>query len=820
MMTVGATAKSRDLWNELSLQCGGVLFVRLPNGHTGFRGTVRRRVLGVCCAAALLAAVLAISSFLQGIAPSDARCGVSGGGRFFDPDTVWTARLRFEPDQWTALEPKEDGGPFGGPGRGPGRPGGPGGPGGPGPAPGGPPPMPRDFGPGTFVAPIFMEQGDLNHDKRLAFDEISSLADRWFTAWDKNRLGKLDNKQLRDGVNAAMMSKGPPGGFGGPPGGGAPGAIFKAADGKRNGIAGAMGINFSWVHADLEIQGQRFAEAAVRLKGNGTFLQSRGALKRSFKVNLARGFGGKKPGRISKLNFHSNVTDASWMNEVLSYRMYRDAGVPAPRTSYARVYLTVPGKYDGTYVGLYSLVENVDNNFAIDRFGTKKGALFKPVAHHLFEDIGDDWKEYRQAYDPKTPLSNEETGRVMAFCKLVSHASDDEFAAKLDSFLDIEEFSRFMAVTVWLSTMDSILAMDQNFVVYLHPKTRCFQFIPWDLDHSFGQFFPVGTPQQRENLSIHKPWTSDFLFLKRVFAVERFKRSYLARLKDLNETLGRPERLHGQVDEFATLLRPAVAEESAEKLARFDKVVAGEPVGPAGFGGGFGGPPPSGPAAPDSAQGARMDQRAPRGPMMGTQAGPTMGPPMGQGPPMGPPGMFGASTKPIKGFVTARHQSVRDQLEGVKAGDEIGDRGFGGPAPPAGREKSQPPGMPSGFGPGMFWAPVLMSQFDTNKDSRLTRDELREGFRRWFLAWDVDKTKALTEDQLRGGLNKVFSPRGFGPPGPGTPGMDPFGDPGSEFDDDEGDPPVGPEGGLRNPVPPKKPAAPQRSASDRGKNQP
>ena len=49
------------------------------------------------------------------------------------------------------------------------------------------------------------------------------------------------------------------------------------------------------------------------------------------------------------------------MNEVLAYRLYRDAGVPAPRTSYVRVSITVPGLYDRAYTGLYILVENVDS---------------------------------------------------------------------------------------------------------------------------------------------------------------------------------------------------------------------------------------------------------------------------------------------------------------------------------------------------------------------------------------------------------------------------------------------------------------------------
>ena len=282
---------------------------------------------------------------------------------------------------------------------------------------------------------------------------------------------------------------------------------------------------------------------SVRYKGNGTFLQARSSLKRSLKVDLNKGFPGRKLRGVSKLNFHCNVTDASWMNEVLSYRLFRDAEVPAPRTAYARVYLTVPGKHENKFLGLYSLVENVDNDFAKQRFGTKKGAIFKPVAHRMFEDMGDDWKAYQQAYDPKTPVSDEETRRVIAFCQLVSHAEDEDFAKEVADFLDLDEFARFMAVTTWLSTLDSLLAMGQNYVVYLHPTTHRFQFIPWDLDHSFGQFYPLGTQEQRETLSIHKPWAGENRFLERVFKVDEFQRRYLAYLKEFDATICRPERI-------------------------------------------------------------------------------------------------------------------------------------------------------------------------------------------------------------------------------------------------------------------------------------
>ena len=146
-------------------------------------------------------------------------------------------------------------------------------------------------------------------------------------------------------------------------------------------------------------------------------------------------------------------------------------------------------------------------------------------------NLGDDWKKYQAGLDPKTSLTPAQQQRVNDFSKLVSHADDKRFAEELPNYLNLDEFARFMAVTVWLSTMDSILALGQNFYVYLEPKTEKFQFMPWDLDHSFGQFGMRGTQDQRDNLSIQHPWQGENRLLERVFKVDFFKQLYLARLK-------------------------------------------------------------------------------------------------------------------------------------------------------------------------------------------------------------------------------------------------------------------------------------------------
>jgi spore coat protein H len=645
----------------------------------------------------------------------------------FKTTNLWTVHFHFTPDQWEAMPPDEPaegffgggpGGPGGPRGGGPvrfgGGPGGPGGPGRPG-APGGPG---GGFGPGMFLAPTFMA-ADANGDKKVSREEFTKFAEASFAKWDKNHNGTLKEEDLRDGLNSAIMTPGPGAGRGF-------GLNLQGSEGKRNGLASAAGIEFKYVKGDLQIGDQHLPDVGVRYKGNGTWMGSRLEKKRSMKVELNHFQKGQTFSGETKLNFHNCVTDASFMNEVLSHRLYRDAGVPAPRTAFARVYVDVPGKYKDEYFGLYSVIENVDSAFAESRFGTKKGAILKPVTRQPFEYAGEDWSKYNQTYDPKTHLSEEQKKRMIEFCKLVSQADDATFSAKLGDYLDLDNFSRYMAVTVWLSTLDSILGIGQNYYVYLHPKTGKINFMPWDLDHSFGQFPLMGSQEQREQLSMAKPWQGQNKFLERVFKTEAFQALYRARMEEFSKTIFQPDRFVKQVDELAAAVRPAVKDESEAKLERFDKVVAGEPVAMGGFG-----PPPGrdGPGRPGGPEGP--------GGRFGGPAGP------------GGPGGFMQPAKPIKGFVKARAQAVKDQLSGKDKGQTL-DMGFAGP--------------------GIFMAGGFLAMLDADKNGALSRDEFMQGFNRWFKSWDKENTGSLTEEQVRAGLNETFRPPPGAGPGPGGPG--------------------------------------------------
>jgi spore coat protein H len=346
---------------------------------------------------------------------------------------------------------------------------------------------------------------------------------------------------------------------------------FLGPPGGRNGVAARQGIEFDYVHATLQIDDWTFRDVAVRYKGNGSFLRANrgGSDKFSLKVDLNKYVKDQGLAGLTTINFQNNITDIGWMNEVLAYRLFRDAGALAPRTTYAQVHLTVEGQSDKRYLGLYSISENVDENFAEDRFGTRNGAIFKPSTQELFTDWGPDWGLYNQSYDPKTDVTDAQKLRVIALGRLVSSASDEAFAAQIGDYVDLDGFARYFAVLVWLANHDSLLQNGQNFYTYLHPDSNRMHFIAWDQDFAFGNSRSNGT------WSIHSPWTGHNRFLSRLYAVDAFRSKYFARMTEFSERLLMPERLMQQVGEIGPAIRPSVELEGVDRLAGFDRVVAG-----------------------------------------------------------------------------------------------------------------------------------------------------------------------------------------------------------------------------------------------------
>lgn len=347
----------------------------------------------------------------------------------------------------------------------------------------------------------------------------------------------------------------------------------------RPGLAGVLGMDLPWSAGQLDFAGMAFTNPAVRFKGNGTFLAAVRSYKRSFKVDLNKTAPEVQLAGRRTLNFHNLVADDSYLCDALACEFFRDAGVPAPRTAFARLRLTVGGRFENRLLGLYVLMENPDAQWAKEQFGTAGVALFKPVTYELFADLGNDWPAYATVYDPKTKTTPEQQRRLMALAKFYSRASGAEFAAGIGEFIDLPALARFLACEAILANYDSILSNGQNFLLYLDPRTERFGFIPWDHDHCWGQFPFIGTADERAHASLRQPWVGPERFFDRMLAVPAVRQLYEAELKRVRDTLFVPDRLNQHLDTLAAAVRPFIAEESDEKLAKFERALGGAPAG-------------------------------------------------------------------------------------------------------------------------------------------------------------------------------------------------------------------------------------------------
>ena len=259
------------------------------------------------------------------------------------------------------------------------------------------------------------------------------------------------------------------GGFGFP--GGFPGAPMAPAPAKKPGDRethrSVFGTEFPVARAAISTDGRTVEDVAIRYKGNSTYLATARNLKRSLKIEIDHFDAEKRFLGLKTLNFHCGAHDPSKLREVLAYEIYGEAGVPAPRTAFAEVFLTVPGKFDKEFLGLYTFIEPVNKSFLKAHFKSDKGLLMKPEKLRGLDYLGDDWAKYKDTYQPKRDATKAEIERVTSFLKLVNQGTDERFAKEIAGYLDTDSFLKFLAATAMIANLDSFFTIGHNYYLSL-----------------------------------------------------------------------------------------------------------------------------------------------------------------------------------------------------------------------------------------------------------------------------------------------------------------------------------------------------------------
>jgi hypothetical protein len=224
------------------------------------------------------------------------------------------------------------------------------------------------------------------------------------------------------------------------------------------------------------------ANVGFRLRGN----TSRYSQKKSFKVSFNTFQPGLKFYGYEKLNLNGEHNDPSIIRSKLAWDLFKTMGVPSSDASYVRLYINT------LYYGLYINVEHIDENFVDKIYGNSDGNLYKclwPADLTYRSDNPDDYKFQngdRRTYDLKTNLQADDYTDIAKFIDILNHTSQQKLVAVLDTYFNIDQYLKILAVDVVTGSWDNYWFLKNNFYLYHNSATDKFEFIPYDYDNTFG----------------------------------------------------------------------------------------------------------------------------------------------------------------------------------------------------------------------------------------------------------------------------------------------------------------------------------------------
>ena len=294
----------------------------------------------------------------------------------------------------------------------------------------------------------------------------------------------------------------------------------------------------------------------VRYKGNSSYELAKNTPKKSFKFRFDKYTDRQTFFGCERLNFNNCVLDPSYLREKISYDIARDY-MKAPRVAFATI--TV----NGSLIGFYAQVEQVDELFLERNFSDPDGNLYKAGDNGAYlEYHGANKSSYEQSYELKTNTGADDWSRFITMLYQLNTTPDSLFVRTVGAVIDLDGAVRHLAWTMLLSHFDSYTGSGRNYYLYDNPECGRFTFIPWDLNLSFGQYsngwdviknsvVDIGNLDQRP-------------LNRRILENDSLKNAYFGYLRSMMAGKGNPDSVANEVDRLKAIIDDAVRAEPAD----------------------------------------------------------------------------------------------------------------------------------------------------------------------------------------------------------------------------------------------------------------
>lgn len=286
----------------------------------------------------------------------------------------------------------------------------------------------------------------------------------------------------------------------------------------------------------VDLNGTIFDSVGIRYKGNSTYNPTRVKNPLNIKLDFIRS--SQNYENYTTLKLSNGFMDPSLLREVMGYMITRQY-MPAPKANFIK--LTI----NGTYIGLYTNVENISKDFVRNNFYSSDNAFFQCDRPEKTVTLPGNCAATMQG--PSLTYISKDSNCYKNTYEIESDYGWADLSTMIDvlnnnpnnihSKLDVDRALWMLALNNYYVNLDSYSGSGHNYLIYKDNNNR-FNTIMWDLNEFYGAFANSGAG----NLNLTQMIAMDPLLhlnnisrplISKIMANPSYKKRYLAHLRTI-----------------------------------------------------------------------------------------------------------------------------------------------------------------------------------------------------------------------------------------------------------------------------------------------
>jgi spore coat protein H len=324
------------------------------------------------------------------------------------------------------------------------------------------------------------------------------------------------------------------------------------------------------VDVTLKFNGRSWKNVGFRLRGNKMLgaIWNNGIYKLPFLLNFDRFedlFPGIKNQRFfgfKEMSFNPGYKDPSLIREKLARDFFRFNGIPAAQTAFYKVFIDFGSGLK--YCGVYVASEVPEDNLLKDQLNENSGNLYKPASALKIFNKND--------FEKKNNEANGDYSDVEGFVNILNSpqriSNPVQWAANLESKVDINQFLKWLAISNTLVDPGAYGTSAENYYLYHHSNGK-FIWIPWDHNEALSADPGIiGAPGGNGNFGLSLSMnevTANWPMIRHIIDNPAWLTIYKNELRNFSNSNFTPAVSNNLIDKYYALISDAVVGAQGEQ---------------------------------------------------------------------------------------------------------------------------------------------------------------------------------------------------------------------------------------------------------------